>query len=49
MTEEVVAAMLNANKAGADKRIVVRDGHGDASNIDPLKMPEYVTPDPGKE
>ena len=31
-----------AHEAGADE-IVVKDGHGDASNIDPLKMPEYVT------
>lgn len=30
------------HEAGADE-IVVKDGHGDASNIDPLKMPEYVT------
>lgn len=43
MTEEVVAACEAAHEAGADE-IVVKDGHGDASNIDPLKMPEYVTP-----
>ena len=24
-------------------QVVVRDGHGDASNIDPLRMPDYVT------
>lgn len=42
MTEEVVAACEAAHEAGADE-IVVKDGHGDASNIDPLKMPEYVT------
>ena len=23
-------------------QIVVKDGHGDASNIDPLQMPDYV-------
>ena len=40
MTEEVVAACEAAHEAGADE-IVVKDGHGDASNIDPLKMPEY--------
>ena len=42
MTEEVVAACEAAHEAGVDE-IVVKDGHGDASNIDPLKMPEYVT------
>ena len=42
MTKEVVAACEAAHEAGADE-IVVKDGHGDASNIDPLKMPEYVT------
>ncbi len=42
MTKEVVAACEAAHAAGADE-IVVKDGHGDASNIDPLKMPEYVT------
>ena len=42
MTEEAVAACEAAHEAGADE-IVVKDGHGDASNIDPLKMPEYVT------
>ncbi|MDD7739897.1 MAG: M55 family metallopeptidase [Fusicatenibacter sp.] len=42
MTEEVIAACEAAHEAGADE-IVVKDGHGDASNIDPLKMPEYVT------
>ena len=42
MTEEIVAACEAAHEAGADE-IVVKDGHGDASNIDPLKMPEYVT------
>ena len=40
MTEEVVAACEAAHEAD---EIVVKDGHGDASNIDPLKMPEYVT------
>ncbi len=42
MTAEVVAACEAAHEAGADE-IVVKDGHGDASNIDPLRMPEYVT------
>ena len=42
MTEEVLAACEAAREAGADE-IVVRDGHGDASNIDPLRMPDYVT------
>lgn len=42
MTAEVVAACEAAHAAGADE-IVVKDGHGDACNIDPLKMPEYVT------
>jgi len=42
MTREVVAACEAAHEAGADE-ITVKDGHGDASNIDPLKMPDYVT------
>ncbi len=42
MTEEVLAACEAAREAGADE-IVVKDGHGDASNIDPLRMPDYVT------
>lgn len=42
MTEEVVAACEAAHEAGADE-IVVKDGHGDATNIDPTAMPEYVT------
>lgn len=41
ITEEVIAACKAAHEAGADE-IVVKDGHGDASNIDPLQMPEYV-------
>ena len=41
MTEEVVAACEAAHEAGADE-IVVKDGHGDASNIDPLKRPVEV-------
>ena len=42
MTKEVVAACEAAHEAGADE-IVVKDGHGDATNIDPLCMPDYVT------
>lgn len=42
MTREVVAVCEAAHDAGADE-IVVKDGHGDASNIDPLAMPPYVT------
>ena len=42
MTREVVAACEAAHEAGADE-IVVKDGHGDAANIDPLCMPDYVT------
>lgn len=42
MTLEVIAACEAAHEAGADE-IVVKDGHGDASNIDPLRMPDYVT------
>lgn len=42
MTDEVIAACEAAHEAGADE-IVVKDGHGDASNIDPLRMPPYAT------
>lgn len=42
MTQEVVAVCEAAHEAGA-KEIVVKDGHGDASNINPLVMPDYVT------
>ena len=42
MTEEVIAACEAAHEMGAEE-IVVKDGHGDASNIDPLQMPDYVT------
>ncbi len=42
MTNEVVAVCEAAHAAGATA-IVVKDGHGDASNINPLAMPEYVT------
>ncbi|MBQ6325910.1 MAG: M55 family metallopeptidase [Clostridia bacterium] len=42
MTDEVLAACEAAHAAGADE-IVVKDGHGDFSNIDPLRMPGYVT------
>lgn len=42
MTREVVAACEAAHEAGADE-IVVKDGHGDGTNIDPLSMPDYVT------
>ena len=37
MTREVVAACEAAHEAGADE-IVVKDGHGDAANIDPLDV-----------
>lgn len=42
MTREVLAACEAAHEMGATE-IVVKDGHGDASNLDPLQMPEYVT------
>ncbi len=42
MTREVLAACEAAHEMGASQ-IVVKDGHGDASNIDPLQMPDYVT------
>ncbi|MDO5417723.1 MAG: M55 family metallopeptidase [Lachnospiraceae bacterium] len=42
MTREVLAACEAAHEMGADE-IVVKDGHGDATNIDPLQMPDYVT------
>ncbi len=42
MTNEVVAACEAAWEMGADE-IVVKDGHGDAGNIDPHQMPSYVT------
>lgn len=42
MTVEVAAACEAAHAAGADE-IVVKDGHGDATNIDPLQLPDYVT------
>lgn len=48
MTKEVLAVCEAAHEAGADE-IVVKDGHGDASNIDPLQMPSYVTADPREE
>ena len=35
MTKEVVAVCEAAHEAGADE-IVVKDGHGDATNIDPV-------------
>lgn len=41
MTKEVIAVCQAAHEAGAEE-IVVKDGHGDASNIDPLSMPPYV-------
>lgn len=41
MTREVLAACEAAREMGATD-IVVKDGHGDASNIDPLEMPDYV-------
>lgn len=42
MTLEVLAAVDGAIKAGATE-IVIKDGHGSATNIDVLKMPECVT------
>lgn len=42
MTDEVIAVCEAALASGVDE-IVVKDGHGDASNIDPLRMPERVT------
>lgn len=42
MTDEVVAVCEAALKAGATD-IVVKDGHGDATNIDIMAMPEHVT------
>lgn len=41
MTREVLAACEAARDMGAEE-LVVKDGHGDASNIDPLQMPDYV-------
>lgn len=42
MTDEVAAVCEAALSAGASE-IVVKDGHGDATNIDIMKMPEHVT------
>lgn len=42
MTEEVVTVCKAALEAGADE-IVVKDGHGDATNIDIMAMPKGVT------
>ena len=42
MTEEVAAVCEAALACGADE-IVVKDGHGDAGNIDVTAMPEGVT------
>lgn len=42
MTHEVLAVCEAAHNSGATE-IVVKDGHGDASNINPLAMPSYVT------
>ncbi|WP_326910573.1 M55 family metallopeptidase [Sedimentibacter sp. MB31-C6] len=42
MTLEVLAAIDGAVAAGADE-IVVKDGHGSATNIDIMKMPKCVT------
>lgn len=42
MTEEVAAVCEAALAAGVDE-IVVKDGHGDATNIDIAAMPEGVT------
>lgn len=42
MTTEVRLICEAAHAAGAEE-ITVKDGHGDASNIDPFAMPDYVT------
>ena len=42
MTDEVRIVCQAALEAGADE-IVVKDGHGDATNIDFTAMPEGVT------
>lgn len=42
MTEEVAAVCKAALEAGVDE-IVVKDGHGDATNIDIMQMPKGVT------
>lgn len=42
MTDEVVAVCEAALACGVDE-IVVKDGHGDATNIDVMAMPEGVT------
>ena len=42
VTEEVLACIEGAKKAGATK-IVVKDAHGPALNIDPARMPSGVT------
>ncbi len=42
MTDEVIAACEAFHEAGVSE-IVVKDGHGDATNINPLEMPSYVT------
>jgi len=43
MTEEVLACIEGAKKAGA-KEVVVKDAHGNtATNIDPARMPSGVT------
>ena len=42
MTEEVLACIEGAKKAGAET-VVVKDAHGSMMNIDPLRMPSGVT------
>ena len=42
MTEEVLACISGAKKAGA-KEFLVRDAHADATNIDPTRMPSGVS------
>lgn len=42
MTSEVLTVCEAAHAAGATE-IIIKDGHGDASNIDPLAMPSYAT------
>ncbi|MDR1702443.1 MAG: M55 family metallopeptidase, partial [Sporomusaceae bacterium] len=41
MTQEVKAACLGANKAGA-KEIFIKDAHGDARTLNPAELPENI-------
>lgn len=42
MTREVLAACEAAHEAGAEE-VIVKDGHGDAANLDMAAFPGYVT------